>query len=85
MDLSMPDVSGFAATEATRRIEAAVPDVVPAHIVALTGLVGERDRVAALEAGVDEYLVKPAKLADIRRVVEEWRRRRGRGVRGEGG
>nr|POF04545.1 hybrid signal transduction histidine kinase b [Quercus suber] len=76
MDLSMPDVNGFQATSAIRRLEAKNPDLVPAYIIALTGLVSEKDRRAALDAGVDEYITKPAKLADVKKMVDEWSSRR---------
>ena len=36
--------------------------------MALTGLASEKDQTDAQEAGVDMYLVKPVKFADIRRV-----------------
>jgi CheY-like chemotaxis protein len=54
MDLSMPEVSGFDATSAIRQMEKASDYGHRAYIVALTGLVNDKDRSAAYEAGVDD-------------------------------
>jgi CheY-like chemotaxis protein len=37
-------------------------------IVALTGLASAQDQQDASDAGVDMYLVKPVKFADIKRI-----------------
>lgn len=76
MDLSMPEVTGFDATSAIRQIEKASDQGHRAYIVALTGLVSDKDRSAAYEAGVDDYVTKPAGLQKVRKVIETWRGRR---------
>lgn len=74
----MPQVSGFEATSTIRDIETRLSKqrhgdmVQPAYIVALTGLVSSKDRIAASDAGVDEYLTKPAGFKNIRHIVETW-------------
>jgi CheY-like chemotaxis protein len=76
MDLSMPEVSGFDATSAIRQMEKASNYGHRAYIVALTGLVSDKDRSAAYEAGVDDYVTKPAGLQKVRNIIETWQRRR---------
>jgi CheY-like chemotaxis protein len=76
MDLSMPEVSGFDATSAIRQAEKASDHGHRAYIVALTGLVSDKDRSAAYEAGVDDYVTKPAGLQKVRDIIETWQRRR---------
>ncbi|KAK5702461.1 hypothetical protein LTR17_022294 [Elasticomyces elasticus] len=80
MDLSMPTVSGFVATATIRDLEKqancardAEGRYIHASIVALTGLVSAKDRRAASDAGVDEYMAKPANIKDIARMIERWK------------
>ncbi|KAK4890567.1 hypothetical protein LTR27_010729 [Elasticomyces elasticus] len=80
MDLSMPTLSGFEATAAIRELEKqancdgdAEGGYIHASIVALTGLVSAKDRRAAFDAGVDEYMTKPANIKDIARMIERWK------------
>lgn len=79
LDLSMPEVSGFDVAAAVRQLELEDTqlDLPRTYIVALTGLVSEKDRDAAFAAGVDEYVTKPASLRDLLNVVEDWRSIRG--------
>ncbi|HTW85543.1 MAG TPA: ATP-binding protein [Candidatus Sulfotelmatobacter sp.] len=71
MDCHMPVLDGLAATRAIRAEEAqrGTPRV---PIVAMTANAFEDDRLACLAAGMDDYLAKPVRLADLRRVVELW-------------
>jgi len=67
MDLSMPVMDGLTSTRQIRQYEA--KNRLPkSHIVALTGLASAQDQRDANEAGVDMYLVKPVKFADIKRI-----------------
>ncbi|RKO95802.1 CheY-like protein, partial [Caulochytrium protostelioides] len=66
MDIVMPIMDGIEATREIRRIEAErrkvqkfSPEVV---IVALTATSVPQDRYAALEAGCNDYLIKPVSL-----------------------
>jgi len=76
MDLSMPEVSGFEATSTIRELEKTSNVNHKAYIVALTGLVSDKDRSAAHEAGVDDYVTKPAGLQKVRGIIEAWQKRK---------
>lgn len=60
MDMSMPEISGL---EATRRIRAGA--VKQPVIVALTANAFDSDRAACLEAGMDGFLTKPVRRAEL--------------------
>ncbi|CAN9338891.1 unnamed protein product [Alternaria alternata] len=72
LDLSMPEVSGFDVAREIREMEARLKRD-RTYICALTGLVSGKDRNAAYESGVDNYLVRPARLRDLQGVIELWR------------
>lgn len=81
MDLSMPVMSGFEATAAIRDIErqlnsGAESQPRGSYIAALTSLVSAKDRNAAYEAGVDEYITKPAGVKEVQAVIDDWIRMR---------
>ncbi|MEA2293379.1 MAG: hypothetical protein QOE86_1018 [Solirubrobacteraceae bacterium] len=59
LDLGLPDVDGI---EVCRRLRAARPDLA---IIILTARDQELDVVAGLDAGADDYLVKPFRLAEL--------------------
>jgi DNA-binding response OmpR family regulator len=59
VDLGLPDLDGV---EVTRRIRELQPDAV---IVILTARRDEIDVVVGLDAGADDYLVKPFRLAEL--------------------
>jgi len=59
LDLGLPDIDGL---EVCRRLRAAHPALA---ILILTARDQEVDIVAGLDAGADDYLVKPFKLAEL--------------------
>jgi DNA-binding response OmpR family regulator len=59
LDLGLPDLDG---TEVCRRVRRAAPD---STIVMLTARRDELDVILALEAGADDYLTKPFRLAEL--------------------
>ena len=59
LDLGLPDVDGL---EVCRRLRAARPDLA---ILILTARDHELDIVAGLDAGADDYLVKPFRLSEL--------------------
>ncbi|MHC4875982.1 MAG: hybrid sensor histidine kinase/response regulator [Planctomycetota bacterium] len=73
MDCQMPEMDGFEATRAIRELQA--DGLVQPHlpIVALTANAISGDRERCLEAGMDEYLAKPATGEQIAEVVSRFR------------
>ncbi|PKA16114.1 hybrid sensor histidine kinase/response regulator [Leptospira haakeii] len=69
MDIQMPEMNGYEATKAIRILEKEGHRV---PIIAVTaGIVsGERER--CLEAGMDDYISKPAVKADFARIIFRW-------------
>ncbi|KAH5550629.1 hypothetical protein HBI25_190070 [Parastagonospora nodorum] len=67
MDLSMPVMDGLTSTRQIRQFEKKM-GLQRSTIVALTGLASAQDQQDASDAGVDMYLVKPVKFADIKRI-----------------
>ena len=65
LDIGLPGLNGYQVAERTRR-EQFLKNVV---LVALTGYGQEADRQAALEAGFDHHLVKPARLEQLQRIL----------------
>jgi DNA-binding response OmpR family regulator len=59
LDLGLPDVDGL---DVCRRLRAAWPDIA---ILILTARDHELDIVAGLDAGADDYLVKPFRLSEL--------------------
>jgi two-component system, sensor histidine kinase and response regulator len=68
MDCQMPVMDGFAATRAIRGEERR-DGRRPIPIVALTANAVAGDRDACLAAGMDHYLAKPFRLADLEAVL----------------
>ena len=68
MDCQMPDMDGYAATEAIRRHESEHGSP-PTTIVALTANVMARDRERCITSGMNAYLAKPFKSAQLLEVL----------------
>ncbi len=67
MDCQMPVMDGY---EATRRIRELYQR--PIIIIAMTANAMASDRAKCLEAGMDEHIAKPVRLADLKRVLDLW-------------
>jgi two-component system, sensor histidine kinase and response regulator len=69
MDVQMPEMGGFEATAAIRERERATGARIP--IIALTARAMTGDREQCLAAGMDAYLAKPIRAAELIALVEE--------------
>lgn len=68
MDCQMPELDGFEATRTLRRSYS--PEQLPIIALTANALLGESSRCQA--AGMNDYLVKPAPVADLQRLLEHW-------------
>jgi signal transduction histidine kinase/ligand-binding sensor domain-containing protein/DNA-binding response OmpR family regulator len=63
MDVQMPVRNGLEATRALRAREAGTGRHLP--VIGLSASAGQEDRLAALASGMDDYLVKPVRRAEL--------------------
>ncbi len=84
LDVMVPGIDGF---ELSRRIRAAEADEnrPPLPILMLTARDGVPDRIAGLDAGADDYLVKPFDFDELLARLRALLRRVGASVRESGG
>ena len=67
-DICMPDKSGYEVAQALRSL----PELDDLKIIAMTGNGQPEDIQQAREAGFDQHLVKPASVAVLRQVFDEF-------------
>jgi DNA-binding response OmpR family regulator len=72
LDLTLPGMDGFGVLRELR-VRSEVP------VIVLSGRNQEVDRVAALEAGADDYVLKPGSMADLQARIRAVLRRSRRG------
>ncbi|HET9643304.1 MAG TPA: response regulator, partial [Burkholderiaceae bacterium] len=70
MDCQMPEMDGFAATEAIRRAETKTGAHLP--IIALTANAITGDRELCKAAGMDDYMTKPFTRAQLAQMLTQW-------------
>jgi len=71
MDIQMPELDGYAATRAIRAWERETGRA-PLPIIALTAHALPSDRERCLDAGMDDYIVKPYSAQALTSVVARW-------------
>ena len=74
LDISLPKLSGFEVLKRLRARDSRLP------VLMLTALDSVNDRVRGLDAGADDYLVKPFALEELLARVRALGRRAGDGV-----
>src|ERR1019366_2079497 len=76
MDVMMPEMGGFEATRIIRerqQQQSQFPNYKSSIIiVAMTASAMQGDREKCLAVGMDDYMAKPVRLEDVRKIVERW-------------
>ncbi|WP_223484378.1 ATP-binding protein [Pseudomonas sp. A-RE-19] len=68
MDCRLPVIDGYEATRQIRQL----PGCADVPIIALTANVLQGDREACLSVGMNDYLAKPFKRADLQQILQRW-------------
>jgi len=79
MDVQMPEMDGYEATQTIRAEGSAVLNpAIP--VIAMTAFAMKGDREACLKAGMNDYLSKPIRKAELSRVLDRWLPEREKGT-----
>ncbi|MBS2098392.1 response regulator [Carboxylicivirga linearis] len=66
MDVMMPEMDGVAAMKQIKK------ETSECAIIAMTASVDEADKHIVLEAGMDDFIMKPTRLDDLSRMLDKW-------------
>jgi len=69
MDVHMPELDGLETTELIRKHELEKQTIQPIPIIAMTAAAMKGDREKFLKAGMTEYISKPFKIKDIKKIL----------------
>jgi PAS domain S-box-containing protein len=69
MDVQMPEMNGL---DASREIRKLWPRPESPRIIAMTANAMQGDREKCIEAGMDEYIAKPIRIADLKEALDRW-------------
>ncbi len=83
MDVQMPVMDGFAATEAIRKRQTE-PEATHMPVIAMTAHALKEDRGRCLQAGMDDYLSKPIRPRELLQIIDKWALAQPAGLKGEG-
>ena len=72
MDINMPEMDGFTATRIIRRKQVQARNGEHMPIIAMTAGVMIDDREACLSGGMDDFVAKPFRQADLEKVLRRW-------------
>jgi signal transduction histidine kinase/CheY-like chemotaxis protein len=73
MDVQMPVLDGLSATRRIRELEQQLTPAAHTPIIALTANAMVDDVKRCLEAGMDDFLAKPLRIAELAKAIEKWR------------
>lgn len=71
MDIQMPEMDGIQATRLIREFEKDIQLKNPIRIIALTANAMKGDKEACIAAGMNDYMSKPFKPAELSEIMKE--------------
>ncbi|MFA6126674.1 MAG: response regulator [Bacteroidales bacterium] len=72
MDVQMPVLDGLEATRQIREYENKISIKHPVHIIAMTANAMKGDREICFAAGMNDYISKPFRAEELRKVINRW-------------
>ncbi len=78
LDIGLPGMDGYEVARRMRRM----PQTAAAFLIAVTGYGREEDRLAAMQAGFNEHLMKPAEPARLIHLMSDWQPAQGKETEG---